>query len=102
MAQKGELNPPVETVQQSFRRAMKAYGNADCQIAIFMIGGKISSTSETSAEYKRRVDLFESSLIGVYDIATDARQILDDIEAYYSGFPFLPPVFRSSGRRIKQ
>lgn len=104
MAQKGELNPPVETVQQSFRRAMKAYGNADCQIAIFMIGGKISSSSSDSVKYQRRVDLFESSLIGIYDITTDARQILDDIEAYYKNFSAAVsvPVFCNSARRITQ
>lgn len=101
MAKKGQLNAPVESVQKAFKRAMKAYSNSDNEIAIFMIGGKISSTSADSANYKKRVDQFESSLIGIYDIASDARQILDDIEAYYKAFPGVIqpvsiPVFRNS------
>ena len=87
MVKKGQLNTPVESVQKAFKRAMKAYGNTDNEIAIFMIGGKISSTSADSPSYKKRVDMFKTSLIGVYDISTDVRQILDDIEAYYKEFP---------------
>jgi F0F1-type ATP synthase gamma subunit len=101
MAKKGQLNAPVESVQKAFKRAIKAYSNSDNEIAIFMIGGKISSTSADSPNYKNRVDLFESSLIGIYDIASDARHILDDIEAYYKAFPGVIqpvsiPVFRNS------
>lgn len=109
MAAKGQLKKP-EDMHKAIRRALKMYERSEWQIAFFLIGGVLSSCTNESPDYLRRVDLFESSLIGVYDIASDARYIKDDIEEYYKQFETLPgllasveiPVFRSSGRRIKQ
>lgn len=102
MAVKGQLKKP-EDINKAIRRALKMYERSEYQIAFFMIGGVLSSCTNESPEYIRRVDLFESSLIGVYDIASDARFIKDDIEEYYKQFepsstllaPVEIPVFLS-------
>ncbi|MFZ6813562.1 hypothetical protein ACO0K3_03775 [Undibacterium sp. Rencai35W] len=101
MAQKGEFKSPVETMHETHRRAMRAFFNCDCRIALFMIAGKLSSSTEDSEQYQERVDRFAAQLIGVYDQTIDVRQIYDDIKVYYIEHPYIP-VFRSSGRRIKQ
>lgn len=105
MAKKGQLKQPEEK-SRAIARAIRVFEQARTTIAFFFIGGKLSSTQKDSPDFDDRVSQFSSSLVGVYDVTADYRDILDDIGAYYKMFDVpLPvpdlaiPVFRSSGRR---
>ncbi len=62
---------------------MELIDSADCDIAIFMIGGTLSSTKKRSQEYETNVRKLAPHLVGVYNIESDARRVRADLGEFY-------------------
>ena len=102
-----------ESMDAAIRRVIKIYDRVDVEIAVYMDHGTVKVSKKNIVGHETRVEHFRKSLIGVYDFNTDARQIAEDIDAYYKEMngehpvnvykgapqPVEIPVFRSSGRR---
>lgn len=89
MPRKGQLKKPEEK-SRAIARAIKLFEQAHTTIAFFFIAGKLSSTQKDSPDFDERIESFASALVGVYEIDSDYRDILDDIGAYYKMFEVAP------------
>ena len=83
MAAKGQLKPPVAPLQRAFQHAMDVIDSADCQVAIFMVGGEVMATKQTSMAFNNNIERLSSGLVGVYDMGADARGVLEDLGEFY-------------------
>lgn len=54
-------------------------------VALFFINGKLVSAKKTSKTYRDRLKRYKNELIGVYDGAADARNVLEDIAEFFKG-----------------
>jgi hypothetical protein len=83
MAKKGEFRPPAYPLREAFERATDIIYGTNCAVAVFMVGGRITTAKKTSEAYERRVALLANHLIGVYDQGADARVVMDDLREFY-------------------
>lgn len=85
MPTKGKFSPPALPLGQALEKAMELIDGADCDIAIFMIGGNLSSTKKRSEHYSTRLKKLSCNLVGVYNDRTDARWVRADLSEFYRG-----------------
>jgi hypothetical protein len=75
--------PPVLPLGQALEKAMELIDGADCDIAIFMVDGAITSTKKRSEQYRTRLKKLSANLVGVYNGRTDARWVRADLGEFY-------------------
>lgn len=80
-------------------KAMRIYGRARARIAFFFIGGNLFGCQADKPSFEKRVNQYASTLVGVYGINRDYREILDDLDAYYKQFENDIPEFKNIGRQ---
>ncbi len=85
MAHRGEVKKP-EDKAIAVAKAMRIYGRARARIAFFFISGQLFGCQSDKPCFEKRVNKYASTLVGVYDINRDYREILDDFDAYYLAF----------------
>lgn len=85
MAKRGEVKKPEDKAIAT-AKAMRIYGRARARIAFFFIGGKLFGCQADKPVFEKRVSQYSSTLVGIYDINRDYRDILDDLDAYYAAF----------------
>jgi hypothetical protein len=85
MPRKGRISPPEDKAIAA-AKAMRIYSRARARIAFFFIGGKLFGCQADKSVFERRVQKFEATLVGIYDINRDYREVLDDLDAYYKQF----------------
>ena len=83
MPAKGQFTPPVLSLGQALERAMEMIDSADCDVAIFIVGGALTSTKKRSQEYENNVRKLAPHLVGVYNAASDARRVRADLGEFY-------------------
>tara|TARA_R110001599_G_scaffold171353_1_gene362420 strand:+ start:438410 stop:438682 length:273 start_codon:yes stop_codon:yes gene_type:complete len=83
MANAGQFKKPLMSIADAHKRAMMLLDTCDDGIALFMVGGKITSTRKRSQSYSRRLKTLANNLIGVYDWYVDQRDVLEDIKEHY-------------------
>ena len=85
MPAKGKFRPPALPLGQALEKVMELIDSADCDIAIFMVDGAITSTKKRSEQYGSRLKKLSRNLVGVYNNRTDARWVRADLSEFYRG-----------------
>jgi hypothetical protein len=85
MPAKGQFSPPVLPLGQALERAMEMIDSADCDVAIVMVGGALTSTKKRSQAYENNLARLGNNLVGVYNAASDARRVRADLGEFYQG-----------------
>lgn len=88
-----------ESKDAAAARAMRIYGRSRARIAFFFIGPTLFGCQADKPSFEKRVNLYASTLVVVYDINRDYREILDDLDAYYKQFENDIPEFKNIGRQ---
>lgn len=83
MAHLGQFKAPVLPLAEAHKRAMEMIDACEEGVAIFMVGGKLTSSKKKSAKYPVRLRTLANNLVGVYDWHVDPRYVLADIEEFY-------------------
>lgn len=78
-----DVKPPILPISQALERAMEMIDGADCDIAIFLVNGALTSTKKRSEQYRTRLMKLSSNLVGVYNAKTDARWVRADLGEFY-------------------
>lgn len=80
-----KMKEPVESLSKALDRTMELIGGANEEVAIFMVGGEITSTKRRSQSFENNVERLANNLVGVYNLGADARYVRGDLAEFYKG-----------------
>lgn len=84
-----------ESKASAVAKAMRIHGRSRARVAFFFIGGQLFGCQADKPCFEKRVNKYASTLVGVYDINRNHREILDDFDAYYKQFENDIPEFKN-------
>lgn len=101
-----------ESLEKAIYRVMRAWKSANSQFAVYAANGKVCVSQQGTSLHEKRLKVHGANIIGVYDVDSELKMIIDDVEYFYKNQIAVPvpvakiikndePVFRSSGRRNK-
>jgi UV DNA damage repair endonuclease len=80
-----KMKEPVEPLSRALDRTMELIGGTDEEVAIFMVGGEITSTKRRSQSFENNVARLVNNLVGVYNLGADACRVREDLAEFYAG-----------------
>jgi hypothetical protein len=80
-----KMKEPVEPLSRALDRTTELIGGTDEEVAIFMVGGEITSAKRRSQSFENNVARLVNNLVGVYNLGADARRVREDLAEFYAG-----------------
>ena len=78
-----KLKEPVESLSKALDRAMELIDGAHDEVAIFIVGGALTSTKRRSQSFENNLAQLANNLVGVYNLGADARCVRADLAEFY-------------------